>query len=87
MVPRFATNERAVALGLPRTGRIVTVAATVMAIVFVAVIASQVQSMRMLGYHAPPQRISLCCQPEGKCMAAVGAALLLSVRAGDRAQF
>jgi len=32
VVPRFATNERAVALGLPRTGRIVTVAATVMAI-------------------------------------------------------
>nr|WP_155764370.1 MMPL family transporter [Mycobacterium colombiense] len=42
-------NEHAVALGLARTGRIVTAAATVMAIAFLAIIASQVQSMRMLG--------------------------------------
>ncbi|SOJ56373.1 Trehalose monomycolate exporter MmpL3 [Mycobacterium simulans] len=42
-------NERAVALGLARTGRIVTAAATVMAIVFVATITSQVQAERMLG--------------------------------------
>ncbi|OSC41572.1 MMPL family transporter [Mycobacterium decipiens] len=42
-------NERAVALGLARTGRIVTAAATVMAIVFVACITSQVQAERMLG--------------------------------------
>ncbi len=42
-------NETAVALGLARTGRIVTAAATVMAIVFVSMVASQVQHMRMLG--------------------------------------
>lgn len=46
---RSGANERAVALGLARTGRIVTAAATVMAIAFLAIIASQVQSMRMLG--------------------------------------
>lgn len=44
-----ADNDRAVALGLARTGRIVTAAATVMAIVFVAMIASQQANMRMLG--------------------------------------
>ncbi|SKT99939.1 MMPL family transporter [Mycobacteroides abscessus] len=43
------SNETAVALGLARVGRIVTVAATVMAIVFFAIAASQVSSMRMLG--------------------------------------
>jgi len=42
-------NERAVALGVAQTGRIVTAAATVMAIVFIALVASQVQHMRMLG--------------------------------------
>jgi putative drug exporter of the RND superfamily len=44
-----ADNERAVALGLARTGRIVTAAATLMAIVFLAISASGVSSMRMLG--------------------------------------
>jgi putative drug exporter of the RND superfamily len=44
-----ADNERAVALGLARTGRIVTAAATLMAIVFLAISASGVASMRMLG--------------------------------------
>ena len=44
-----ADNERAVARGLARTGRIVTAAATLMAIVFLAICASQVSSMRMLG--------------------------------------
>lgn len=42
-------NERAIALGLARTGRIVTAAATVMAIVFLAIIASKMANMRMLG--------------------------------------
>ncbi|WP_373235150.1 MMPL family transporter [Mycobacterium marinum] len=42
-------NERAVALGLARTGGIVTAAAAVMAIVFVACASSQVQAERMLG--------------------------------------
>ncbi|BBX86855.1 MMPL family transporter [Mycolicibacterium aubagnense] len=42
-------NDQAVAVGLARTGRIVTAAATVMAIVFVAMIASQQSNMRMLG--------------------------------------
>jgi putative drug exporter of the RND superfamily len=45
----LADNERAVAVGLARTGRIVTAAATLMAIVFLAISASQVSSMRMLG--------------------------------------
>lgn len=44
-----ADNDQAVALGLARTGRIVTAAATVMAIVFLAMIASQQANMRMLG--------------------------------------
>jgi putative drug exporter of the RND superfamily len=44
-----AENERAVAVGLARTGRIVTAAATLMAIVFLAISASDVSSMRMLG--------------------------------------
>jgi RND superfamily putative drug exporter len=42
-------NEQAVAVGLARTGRIVTAAATLMAIVFLAISASAVSSMRMLG--------------------------------------
>jgi len=45
----LAENERAVAVGLARTGRIVTAAATLMAIVFLAISASGVSSMRMLG--------------------------------------
>jgi RND superfamily putative drug exporter len=44
-----AANDQAVAVGLARTGRIVTAAATVMAIVFLAMIASQQANMRMLG--------------------------------------
>ncbi|MFI7670165.1 MMPL family transporter [Nocardia sp. NPDC049526] len=44
-----ADNQRAVAMGLARTGRIVTAAAVVMAIVFSALIASQLSTMRMLG--------------------------------------
>lgn len=44
-----ADNDQAVARGLPRTDRIVTAAATVMAIVFLAMIASQQANMRMLG--------------------------------------
>ncbi|RDI66844.1 RND superfamily putative drug exporter [Nocardia pseudobrasiliensis] len=42
-------NRRAVALGLARTGRIVTAAATVMAIVFAAIVTAQVSFMRGLG--------------------------------------
>ncbi|WP_251916123.1 MMPL family transporter [Nocardia pulmonis] len=42
-------NRRAVALGLARTGRIVTAAATVMAIVFAAITTAQVSFMRALG--------------------------------------
>ncbi|MFI5778089.1 MMPL family transporter [Nocardia sp. NPDC051570] len=42
-------NRRAVALGLARTGRIVTAAATVMAIVFAAITTAQVSFMRGLG--------------------------------------
>lgn len=44
-----ADNERAVALGLARTGRIVTAAATVMAIVFISITTAQVSFMRGLG--------------------------------------
>ncbi|MGV9680339.1 MMPL family transporter [Nocardia sp. NPDC003482] len=44
-----ADNERAVALGLARTGRIVTAAASVMAIVFVSITTAQVSFMRGLG--------------------------------------
>ncbi|MBF6330735.1 MMPL family transporter [Nocardia transvalensis] len=44
-----ADNQRAVALGLARTGRIVTAAATVMAIVFVSITTAQVSFMRGLG--------------------------------------
>ncbi|MBF6342510.1 MMPL family transporter [Nocardia cyriacigeorgica] len=48
--PRTAAdNERAVALGLARTGRIVTAAATVMIFVFIAMSAGQVSFMRGLG--------------------------------------
>ncbi|WP_227837463.1 MMPL family transporter [Nocardia aurantia] len=44
-----ADNQRAVALGLARTGRIVTAAATVMAIVFLSITTAQVSFMRALG--------------------------------------
>ncbi|GAB2660066.1 MMPL family transporter [Nocardia goodfellowii] len=44
-----ADNERAVALGLARTGRIVTAAAAVMIVVFIAMSAGQVSFMRGLG--------------------------------------
>ncbi len=42
-------NDRAVAVGLARTGRVVTAAALLMAIVFAGIAASQVSFMRMFG--------------------------------------
>ncbi|GAC58243.1 hypothetical protein GOHSU_35_00380 [Gordonia hirsuta DSM 44140 = NBRC 16056] len=42
-------NDRAVAIGLARTGRVVTAAALLMAIVFAGIAASQVSFMRMFG--------------------------------------
>ncbi|TFV55573.1 MMPL family transporter [Mycobacterium sp. PS03-16] len=44
-----ADNDRAVALGLARTGRVVTAAALLMTISFAALIAAQVSFMRMFG--------------------------------------
>ena len=44
-----ADNDRAVAVGLARTGRVVTAAALLMAIVFAGVAASEVSFMRMFG--------------------------------------
>jgi RND superfamily putative drug exporter len=44
-----AANTRAVALGLGRTGRIVTAAALLMAIVFAAIAASSVSFMMLFG--------------------------------------
>ncbi len=44
-----AANDRAVALGLARTGRVITAAALVMSISFAALIAAQVSFMRMFG--------------------------------------
>jgi RND superfamily putative drug exporter len=44
-----ADNERAVALGLGRTGRIVTAAALLMAIVFAAMAGSKVAFMMLFG--------------------------------------
>ena len=44
-----ADNERAVALGLGRTGRIVTAAALLMAIVFAAMAGSKVSFMMLFG--------------------------------------
>jgi RND superfamily putative drug exporter len=44
-----ADNDRAVALGLARTGRVITAAALVMSISFAALIAAQVSFMRMFG--------------------------------------
>jgi RND superfamily putative drug exporter len=44
-----AANARSVGIGLARTGRIVTTAAVVMAVVFVAIAAGQISFMRALG--------------------------------------
>lgn len=44
-----ADNERAVATGLARTGRVITAAALLMSIVFAGIAASQVSFMRMFG--------------------------------------
>ena len=44
-----ADNDHAVALGLARTGRVITAAALVMSISFAALIAAQVSFMRMFG--------------------------------------
>ena len=44
-----ADNDEAVALGLARTGRVVTAAALLMSISFAALIAAQVSFMRMFG--------------------------------------
>jgi uncharacterized membrane protein YdfJ with MMPL/SSD domain len=44
-----ADNDQAVALGLARTGRVVTAAAVVMSISFAALMAAQVSFMRMFG--------------------------------------
>jgi RND superfamily putative drug exporter len=44
-----ADNDESVALGLARTGRVVTAAALVMAISFAGLIAAQVSFMRMFG--------------------------------------
>jgi RND superfamily putative drug exporter len=44
-----AANDRAVALGLARTGRVITAAALVMSISFAALTAAQVSFMRMFG--------------------------------------
>jgi uncharacterized membrane protein YdfJ with MMPL/SSD domain len=44
-----ADNDEAVALGLARTGRVITAAALVMSISFAALIATQVQVMRLFG--------------------------------------
>ncbi|MDF2829673.1 MAG: rane protein, partial [Mycobacterium sp.] len=44
-----AVNDEAVAMGLARTGRVITAAALVMSISFAALIAAQVSFMRMFG--------------------------------------
>jgi putative drug exporter of the RND superfamily len=44
-----ADNDRSVALGLARTGRVITAAALIMSISFAALIAAQVSFMRMFG--------------------------------------
>ncbi len=44
-----ADNDESVALGLARTGRVVTAAASIMAIAFAALIAAQVSFMRIVG--------------------------------------
>ena len=47
--PTRADNDESVALGLARTGRVVTAAALLMSISFAALIAAQVSFMRMFG--------------------------------------
>ena len=49
-----ADNDESVALGLARTGRVVTAAALVMSISFAALIAAQVSFMRMFGTRPDP---------------------------------
>ena len=44
-----ADNDKSVALGLARTGRVITAAALVMSISFAALFGAHVQFMRMLG--------------------------------------
>ncbi|MCB0935534.1 MAG: MMPL family transporter, partial [Mycobacterium sp.] len=44
-----ADNDESVALGLARTGRVVTAAASIMAIAFAALITAQVSFMRIVG--------------------------------------
>ena len=44
-----ADNDESVALGLARTGRVITAAALVMSISFAALLAAHVQFMRMFG--------------------------------------
>ena len=44
-----AANDRAVALGIARTGRVITAAALLMSIVFAGIAASEVSFMRMFG--------------------------------------
>ena len=47
--PTAADNDHSVALGLARTGRVITAAALIMSISFAALIAAQVSFMRMFG--------------------------------------
>lgn len=47
--PTAAGNDESVALGLARTGRVITAAALIMSISFAALIAAQVSFMRMFG--------------------------------------
>ena len=47
--PHAADNDESVALGLARTGRVITAAALLMSISFAALIAAQVSFMRMFG--------------------------------------
>ena len=47
-----ADNDESVALGLARTGRVITAAALMMSISFAALIAAQVSFMRMFGRRA-----------------------------------
>jgi len=42
-------NTRAIALGVARTGRVITAAATLMAVVFFAIVTSKVSFMQMFG--------------------------------------
>ena len=49
---RHAANAESVALGLARTGRVITAAALVMSMSFAALIVAQVSFMRMFGARA-----------------------------------